>query len=67
MNRVLHRLPEQLTDLRPEMIVWPDNADTNKWYYLAMQEASNSHDYQWLLGTREKWIRIRDIVYVGVE
>ena len=57
----------ELTDLRPEMIVWPDNADTSKWYYLAMQEASNSHDYQRLLGTREKWIRIRDIVYVGVE
>ena len=67
VNRVLHRLPEQLTDLRPEMIVWPDNADTGKWYYLAMQEASNSHDYQVLLGTREKWIRIRDVVYVGVE
>lgn len=67
MNRVLHRLPEELTDLRPEMIVWPDNIDTSKWYYLAMQEASNSHTYQRLLGTREKWIKILDVIHVGVE
>ena len=27
------------------MTVWPDNADTAAWYYLAVQEATNSHDF----------------------
>ena len=28
-----------------DMTVWPDNADTAAWYYLAVQEATNSHDF----------------------
>ena len=27
------------------MIVWPDNADKTAWYYVHVQEATNSHDY----------------------
>ena len=27
------------------MIRWPDNADSQVWYYLAVQEATNSHDH----------------------
>jgi hypothetical protein len=26
------------------MIKWPDNADISAWYYLAVQEATNSHE-----------------------
>lgn len=26
--------------------IWPDNTDKNLWYYLAMQEATNGHDFE---------------------
>ena len=45
VNRVLHRLPETTDDLHDKMLKWVDNMDTSKWYYLAVQEATNSHDY----------------------
>jgi hypothetical protein len=41
---MLGRVPEAAGDLLPdEMIVWPDNSDPDAWYYLAVQEATNSH------------------------
>ena len=43
-NRVLGRAPDK-DHLLPEMITWPDNMDTDAWYYANMQEATNSHDY----------------------
>ena len=55
INRILHRLPEKRSDLTDEVIFWPDNADESAWYYLAMQEASESHDYIRGTGTREFW------------
>lgn len=45
LNRVLHRLPEKESDLLANQIVWPDNPETF-WGYLAMQEATNSHEYE---------------------
>ena len=42
INRVLHRVPESPEDLLPDMVTWPDNRPTD-WYYLAVQEATNSH------------------------
>ena len=45
INRVLGRLPETADDLLPGMKTWPDNADRDKWYYLAIQEATNGHTY----------------------
>ena len=44
INRVLQRLPEDEDDLLPDMNVWPDNQPQD-WYYLAVQEATNSHDF----------------------
>ena len=44
INRVLQRLPESAEDLLPDMTVWPDNPP-ERWYYLAVQEATNSHAY----------------------
>lgn len=67
INRVLHRLPEQESDLLSDMITWPDNADPEMWYYLAIQEASNDHTYQRLLGTRGKWIELVEREHVGRE
>jgi hypothetical protein len=45
VNRVLERVPEEADDLlKNDMIHWPDNADQGMWYYLAVQEATNSHE-----------------------
>ena len=62
VNRVLNRLPEKSEDLLDDMIKWPDNADTSVWYYLAVQEATNSHDYSDKSDADkyEKWTKIRD-------
>ena len=59
VNRVLQRIPESTADLLPIMIQWPDNQDTAKWYYLAIQEASNSHDYQRKDSGYEYWTELR--------
>jgi len=45
INRALWRLPESSNDLLPDMRRWPDNAVTGAWYYLYIQEATNSHYY----------------------
>ena len=62
VNRVLNRLPEKSDDLLDDMIRWPDNADASRWYYLAVQEATNSHDYKDKSDADkyEKWTTIRD-------
>lgn len=44
INRVLCRLPEDEDDLLPGMSVWTDCREGD-WCYLAIQEATNSHDY----------------------
>lgn len=46
VNHMLLRLPETPDDLLDDMIHWPDNADPQFWSYLAVQEATNSHDCQ---------------------
>jgi hypothetical protein len=44
VNRMLKRAPETVDDLlTDEMVTWSDNANTDAWYYLAVQEATNSH------------------------
>ena len=35
-------------DLLDGMTIWEDNADENAWYYIAVQEATNSHDNGWI-------------------
>ena len=44
INRLLQRKPDK-DHLLDDMIVWPDNMDTEAWYYEAIQEATNSHEY----------------------
>jgi hypothetical protein len=45
-NNVLERVPQTADDLlEGEMKTWPDNADKDCWHYIAIQEATNSHDY----------------------
>ena len=58
-NRVLKRIPEVTDDLLDNMVKWPDNMDTTMWYYLAVQEATNSHDYKLKAdNVHEKWTTI---------
>lgn len=44
VNRMLKRAPQNASDLLEGMIEWSDNANTSAWYYLDVQEATNSHD-----------------------
>ncbi len=62
VNRVLHRLPGSPADLLDDMIKWPDNADTEAWYYLAVQEATNSHHYsrETEESEFETWLEMRE-------
>ena len=58
INRMLQRLPEDEDDLLPEMNVWPDN-QPDDWYYLAVQEATNSHDFNRKSdGVHEHWTEL---------
>ena len=61
VNRVLKRLPETKDDLHKDMKTWPDNQNESAWFYLAVQEATNSH-YQKLKkdGIHEKWESMRE-------
>lgn len=54
INRMLNRVPEDPSDLLPGMNVWPDCRPSD-WFYLAIQEATNSHDYRHKAGSYETW------------
>ena len=54
INRVLNRIPEDASDLLPDMNVWPD-CKPGDWFYLAIQEATNSHDFKHKAGNYETW------------
>ena len=54
INRVLNRIPEEESDLLPGMNVWPD-CNPGDWFYLAVQEATNSHDFEHKAGNYETW------------
>ena len=61
VNRVLNRLPETKDDLHKDMKTWVDNMDETAWYYLAVQEATNSHYFKNKTGTKfEQWTDLRD-------
>jgi len=60
VNRVLQRIPENADDLMDGMIIWPDNKDKEKWYYLTVQEATNSHDHKRKDNGYEKWTKITE-------
>ena len=54
INRVLNRIPEEESDLLTGMNVWPD-CNPGDWFYLAVQEATNSHDFKHKAGNYEIW------------
>ena len=61
VKRVLNRQPETEDDLLPNMTVWTGNANPKAWYYLAVQEATNSHYYKFKTNSQyEKWSELRE-------
>ena len=59
INRVLNRIPEDTSDLLDDMNVWPD-CNPGDWFYLAVQEATNSHNYKHKAGNYETWISMKE-------
>ena len=57
INRVLCRMPQDEKDLLRTMVVWPDNKPTD-WHYLAVQEATNSHEFERKGAVNEKWTKL---------
>ena len=57
INRMLHRLPETVDDLLDGMIQWSDNQPSD-WYYINMQEATNSHDFKQKGEINEHWTKL---------
>ena len=57
INRVLCRMPQDEKDLLRTMVVWPDNKPTD-WHYLAVQEATNSHDFDRKGAVNETWTKL---------
>lgn len=57
INRVLCRMPQSEDDLLNDMTVWPDNKPSD-WHYLAVQEATNSHDFGRKGEVNEKWTKL---------
>ena len=56
VNRVLGRDKLNSDSFITGMIVWPDNL-SGTWYYNAVQEATNSHDYVYGSDGFEKWTK----------
>jgi uncharacterized repeat protein (TIGR02543 family) len=44
INRVLDRVPENEDQFPADMVTWPDNQDKSQWYYLAVQESTNTYE-----------------------
>jgi len=54
VNRMLDRVPDK-DHMLSDMVTWPDNP-VSAWFYEAVQEATNSHDYERdEMGVTETW------------
>ena len=60
INRVLCRMPQGESDLLDSMVTWPDNKPSD-WHYLAVQEATNSHDFNRQGEVGESWTKLTSI------
>ena len=57
VNAMIGRTPDK-DHMHEDMIQWPDNMDTTKWYYEDVQEATNSHEYVRIQGGMENWTKV---------
>lgn len=60
INRVLCRMPQSESDLLDSMVKWPDNKPSD-WHYLAVQEATNSHDFNRQGEVGESWTKLTSV------
>ena len=60
INRMVKRAPEFVHDMLDSMTKWPDNSDQSAWYYIAVQEATNSHDHDRKNDIYETWTESKD-------
>lgn len=54
INRILNRNPETADDFHKDMMTWIDNPES-EWYYIPVQEATNSHTYDKKNNVYETW------------
>ena len=68
INRMTGRRPKEDVEMEG-MIHWPDNADPAAWYYEAIQEATNDHDYEREdVSDVEEWTEItHDVDWLALE
>ena len=60
INRVLCRMPQNESDLLDSMVTWPDNKPSD-WHYLAVLEATNSHDFDRQGEVGESWTKLTSV------
>ena len=60
INRVLCRMPQSKSDLLDSMVTWSDNKPSD-WHYLAVQEATNSHDFDRQGEVGESWTKLTSV------
>lgn len=60
INRVLCRMPQSESDLLDSMVTWSDNKPSD-WHYLAVQEATNSHDFDRQGEVGESWTKLTSV------
>ena len=60
INRVLCRMPQSESNLLDSMVTWPDNKPSD-WHYLAVQEATNSHDFDRQGEVGESWTKLTSV------
>ena len=60
INRVLCRMPQSKSDLLDSMVTWSDNKPSD-WHYLAVQEATNSHDFNRQGEVGESWTKLTSV------
>lgn len=60
INRVLCRMPQSKSDLLDSMVTWPDNKPSD-WHYLAVQEATNSHNFDRQGEVGESWTKLTSV------
>ena len=59
INRVLNRVPRDPEDLlHDDMAIWSDNMDQTAWFYIAVQEATNSNEYERPNSVYKTWTEI---------
>jgi len=58
INRMLNRVPDSIDALLDGRIQWPDKTNQDAWYYLYMQEATHSTEFERVAGDYLVWTEI---------